>query len=111
MILPFEIINYYLVAKGRHGIHSPFAYEFIDKCVRIPIDKEFISKRELLFSDLKASTVAISVKDFGAGSKKMGAQRKVSAIFKNSSSKGKYADLLYRLSNFYQPKRILELGT
>jgi predicted O-methyltransferase YrrM len=111
MILPLEYINYYLVAKGRQGIHSPFAYDFIDKCVRLPIDGEFISKRDLLFSDIKYSNEIISVEDFGAGSKKMGKQRKVSSIFKNSSSKGKYADLLYRLSNFYQPKRILELGT
>lgn len=111
MFLPFEYINYYLAAKGRHGIHSPFAYDFIDKCVRLPIDKEFISKRDLLFSQLRKSSEIITIKDFGAGSKKMGTQRKVSSIFKNSSSEGKYADLLYRISKFYQPKQILELGT
>ncbi len=111
MLLPFEYINYYLVAKGRHGIHSPFAYDFIDKCVKLPLDPEFKVKRELLFSELKKSTEIITIQDFGAGSKKMSNQRKVNAIFKNSSSKGKYADLLYRLSKFYKPKSILELGT
>jgi predicted O-methyltransferase YrrM len=111
VFLPFEYINYYLVAKGRHGIHSPFAYDFIDKCVRLSLDQEFVSQRKLLFSDLRKSTEIISVQDFGAGSKKMSNQRKVSSIFKNSSSKGKYADLLYKISNFYKPNRILELGT
>lgn len=111
MFLPFEYINYYLVAKGRHGIHSPFAYDFIDKCIKLPLDQEFILKRNLLFSELRESTELISVQDFGAGSKKMGCQRKVSSIYKNSSSTGKYADLLYRISKFYKPNRILELGT
>jgi predicted O-methyltransferase YrrM len=111
VILPLEIIKYYLVAKGRHGIHSPFAYDFIDKCVRIKLDDEFIKKRNLVYSTLIHSSKVISIQDFGAGSKKMGNKRLVSSIFKNSSSKGKYADLLYRISNFYKPNHILELGT
>ena len=111
MILPLEIIKYYLAAKGRHGIHSPFAYDFIDQCVRIKLDDEFIKKRNLVYSTLIHSSKVISIQDFGAGSKKMGNKRLVSSIFKNSSSKGKYADLLYRISNFYKPNNILELGT
>ena len=111
VVLPFEIIKYYLVAKGRHGIHSPFAYDFIDKCLTIKLDNEFISKRDALYFEMADSTKVITVQDFGAGSKKMGKQRNVSSIFKNSSSKGKYADLLYRISKFYKPNHILELGT
>lgn len=109
--LLFEIINYYLIAQGRHGTHSPFAYDFIDKCVRVHLDQKFSAKRDSLFSELKYSNEIITVQDFGAGSKKMGKQRGIPSIFKNSSSKGKYADLLYRISNFYKPQKILELGT
>lgn len=111
MFLPLEYINYCLVAKGRHGIHSPFAYDFIDKCVNVPLDEEFLLKRNLLYDQLRKSTERISIQDFGAGSKKLGEKRAVKSIFHWSSSKGKYSDLLYRLSNFYKPKLILELGT
>lgn len=34
-----EYIKYYRKAKRRHGIHSPFVYEFGDECLGIPIDK------------------------------------------------------------------------
>jgi predicted O-methyltransferase YrrM len=51
------------------------------------------------------------VEDFGAGSKKLKKFRKISALFKTSSSKGKYADLLYRIADFYKPNTILEFGT
>ena len=111
MFLPFEIIKYYSAAKGRHGIHSPFAYDFIDKCVKIELDEEFSLKRDLLYTQLTQSNELITIQDFGAGSKKLGNKRMVKSVFKHSSSKGKYADLLYRISNFYKPKRILELGT
>ena len=39
-----EIIKYTWKAKGRHGIHSPFVYDLIDKCFRKPISSQDISK-------------------------------------------------------------------
>lgn len=106
-----EYIKYRLNAKGRHGIHSPYIYDLVDKCFRIHIptaDKRLINDFRL--QQLKNNSV-ISIKDYGVGSKRMSNQRKVSSIFKNSASVGKYGDLLYRLVNFHQPAQILEFGT
>lgn len=104
-------IHHFVFAKKRHGIHSPFVYELSDVCLNIRFsknDRDILSKQ---FKTLAANSSIIQVSDFGAGSKVMGPDRKISAIFKNSRSSEKYARLLYQLSRFYKPKRILELGT
>jgi predicted O-methyltransferase YrrM len=107
----FEYINYRWNAKGRQGTHSPFVYDFADKCLKIPIDSTFDTNRKTLFKELKTNNSTIQIEDFGAGSKYLGNERKISQIFKTSSSKGKYGDLLYRLAKHYQPETILEFGT
>lgn len=111
MFLPLEYIKYRWNAKGRHGIHSPFVYDFTDKCLRQKIDDESRTILSKLFEDLRKNHQTIVIHDFGVGSKKMGNERAISAIFKTSSSKGKYGALLYRMVKFYNPKNILEFGT
>lgn len=111
MFLPLEYIKYRWNAKGRHGIHSPFVYDFVDKCLRIQLDASHKTTLAAQFQKLAQDQREIEIQDFGAGSKKLGNKRKISQIFKMSSSKGKYGELLYRMSQFYQPKTILELGT
>ena len=107
----FEYIKYRWNAKSRHGIHSPFVYDLTDRCFKITIDEAFMRKRKQLFKTLRHNKSVLNIKDLGAGSKKLSEKRMVSTIFKVSSSKGKYADLLYRISAFYKPQTILELGT
>lgn len=107
----FEYIKYKWNAKGRHGIHSPFVYDLVDKVFKIDFS---ISDSNLLnqsFKSLESNKQTINVKDFGAGSHKLGSQRTIQQIFKISSSKGHYGKILYQLSHFFQPKNILEFGT
>ena len=111
MIIGFEYIKYRWKAKGRYGIHSPFVYDFLDNCLRIKIDSKDEDILEKLFSRLKTDHRTFTIEDFGAGSKKLGAKRKVSRLLKMSSSKGKYGKLLYQLSKHYQFKKSLEFGT
>ena len=106
-----EYINYRFKAKGRHGIHSPFVYSFLNECLSTKIDKKFKNSRKNLFKNLKNDNSIIEISDFGVGSKKLGLSRKISKIFSTSSSKGKYGDFLYKVVNYYKPKSILELGT
>ncbi len=111
MKIGFEYIKYRWKAKGRHGIHSPFVYDFVDNCLKIDFLNEDKLKLEHLFRKLKNDNRTIEIEDFGAGSKKLGNLRKISTIFKTSSSKGKYGKLLYQLSKHYQFKNSLEFGT
>ena len=106
-----EYINYQWNARGRHGAHSPFVYDFVDICLRQPLEKENQVVIDNLFKRLKSEKRSIQVIDAGAGSHKLGKERSIQSILSVSSSKGKYAHLLYRLAKYYQPKRILEFGT
>jgi predicted O-methyltransferase YrrM len=86
-------------------------YDLVDVCLRIPLDKQDLAIAQGLVDRLKSDSRSIQITDAGAGSHKLGRERKVSSILALSSSKGKYAKLLYRLARHYQPKRILEFGT
>ncbi|MFN5909808.1 MAG: hypothetical protein ACK45H_00605, partial [Bacteroidota bacterium] len=77
MNLLFEYIKYRWKAKGRHGIHSPFIYDFVDKCQRIEFEKDILEARCTLFTRLKKDRRKIRVSDFGAGSRKMRKERRV----------------------------------
>ena len=56
-------------------------------------------RRNNLYKKLSLDKRQIIINDFGAGSKKMNHSRKVCDILKNSSSRGKTADYLYKLSS------------
>ena len=111
MNIGFEYIKYRWNAKGRHGIHSPFVYDLLDKCLKIKLADADKKSLEALFSKLEQNKSSIEIADFGAGSKKLTHTRSIQSIFKTSSSKGKYGRLLYQLARFYSPKTILEFGT
>ena len=110
MNIAYEYIKYILKAKGRHSIHSPFVYDFADKCLSIPISKKNQETITQFCSKLKNNTSQITQVDLGAGSKKT-SKRNIQDIYKNARTKGNFAKLLYQLSKHYQPKEILELGT
>lgn len=106
-----EYIKYCLIAKNRHGIHSPFVYDFNDRCLTLSIPKFEYQVYKNLKKSFLSDKNTIEINDLGAGSKKMDQQRAISQIAKVSGSSDKYAKLLYRLVAHYQPKEVLELGT
>lgn len=111
MNLLLEYIKYRWNAKGRHGVHSPFVYDFVDKCLRASVTSSMTEAMDVLARKLKSDKRIIEIRDFGAGSKKLNTKRKVSDIYRISSSKGRKGRLLNRIVQFYKPGKILELGT
>lgn len=111
MNILIEYLKYKLKAKGRHGIHSPFVYSLVDKTLQKKISSEDKKIIHDYINSLKNNHSVIKITDFGAGSKKLGKERKIAEIYKNASAKKKYGRLLYQLSRDLKPHKILELGT
>lgn len=106
-----EFIKYFFNSKGRHSFHSPFVYDFKDKCLTQGIDSLFLEKQEKQQKSLKKDHSSFEMDDFGAGSKKLKNVRVVSEVYKNAATKGEYLKILSQITAFYCPKNVLELGT
>lgn len=106
-----EYIKYRINAQQRHGVHSPFVYDFGDKCISAKVPKNIINEFKEFKSALLKDKTSIEVQDLGAGSKKLNKKRTVQQIAKVSGSTKKYGMLLYRLVAHYKVKEVLELGT
>lgn len=109
-----KYLHYYLTAlngKG-HGMHSPFVFQFIlhvlnNQSGYQPPEEIEVARQRLLHDDR-----LLAIEDFGAGSRiAKRKQRKVSELARHALKSQKYAQLLFRLVKYYQPRTILELGT
>jgi predicted O-methyltransferase YrrM len=112
--LGFKYFQYYVhAANGKgHGIHSPFVYQFVREVLND--DRHFYAydQIEAIRNDLLNNTQQITIEDFGAGSRTgMTKQRIVKNIAKSSLKPKKFAQLMFRMIDHYQPQTILELGT
>ncbi len=109
-----KYLRYYCTAsngKG-HGIHSPFVFTFITQVLNDKKKYACYENIEQIRKQLLRDDTIIEVEDFGAGSGKIKSiHRKVKAIAASSLKQPKYARLLFRVVQYYQPKLVLELGT
>ncbi len=109
-----KYLKYYCTAsngKG-HGIHSPFVYDFVTRVLNdtqaYPCYKSIEAERKKLLQNKNR----IPVQDFGAGSAVIATnKRPIKKIAASSLKPAKYAQLLYRIVQYFQPATLLELGT
>jgi|SRR5690554_7690838 len=106
-----EYLKYQINAQRRHGVHSPFVYNFGDKCASLKVPDEVEKGFKKIKNKLLKDKTILQVQDLGAGSKKLNQQRTIKQIAKISGSTNKYGKLLYRLVAHYPVKEVLELGT
>ena len=93
-------------------MHSPFVYTFIREVLNDKRKFYCYTGIEFIRRQLLADKKKIVVEDFGAGSKlNKTKERTISAIAYSSLKPRKYAQLLFRIINYYQPETIVELGT
>lgn len=105
-------LRYLLTAKTPHGVHSPFVFDFVNNLLRDPTPfyafKALDKARESLIADKRL----IEVVDYGSGG--MDGKEKKAKIGKLATGQTlplKYARLLFRMVNRFQPETILEMGT
>jgi predicted O-methyltransferase YrrM len=102
---------YFLKAKTRYGIHSPFVFKLVNEVFRdrkpYPAYKqvEAVKKRYLKSREI------IEVSNFGANTNTRKHAQPVRGIARCSSISEKDGRLLFRLVRFFQPQTMLELGT
>jgi predicted O-methyltransferase YrrM len=99
-------------SKNQHGVHSPFVFNLLTKCF---YDKKKYPEYTILKNfrkSLLADKNLIEVTDFGAGSKVFKSnKRQIAKIAKTAGISPKRAELLFRITNYFQPSTILEIGT
>ena len=112
--LLFKYLRYYFsAANGKgHGMHSPFVFEFITKILGDKMVYPEYEKVETLRKQLLNDNTVLEVEDLGAGSvMDLKSKRSISSIAKNAAKPKKFGQLLFRMVKYYEPQRILELGT
>ncbi|MGL3000757.1 O-methyltransferase [Flavobacterium sp. RSSB_23] len=99
-------------SKNEHGVHSPFVFSLVTKCFYDKKNKpEYAIIKDYRKALLKNKNT-INVTDFGAGSRVFKSNtRQIAQIAKTAGISSKRAKLLFRITQYFQPKSILEIGT
>lgn len=111
-----QIIKSYLSflknSTNEHGVHSPFVFSLVTRCFYDKTNYPEYKTLKEYRNNLLQNNNTIEVTDFGAGSRVFKSnQRKISAIAKNAGISKKRAELLFRITNYFKPTNILEIGT
>ena len=99
-------------SKNEHAVHSPFVFSLLTKCFYDKKSKPEYAVLRKYRNSLLANKNTIEVNDFGAGSKVFKSNtRIISQIAKTAGISRKRAELLFRITHYFQPDSVLEIGT
>jgi predicted O-methyltransferase YrrM len=99
-------------SKNQHGVHSPFVFDLVTKCFYDKTSKPEYATLKKYRNELLQNKSSIEVTDFGAGSRVFKSnKRPISKIAQTAGISPKRAELLFRISRYFQPDSILEIGT
>ena len=91
-----DYLTYYLAGTTRHGLHSPFIYDFADYILYQPseLNFEMIENQRMNMIKSQSKSTRISLSKYAD----------------QSTLDAKYGRLLQRMVNYYKPLSILEIG-
>lgn len=104
-----DYLQYLITSSGRHGIHSPFVYQFNQEIIRGNAGSPGFEHIETIRRKMIKSDAQIDFVDYGTGKKN--GWRALSELAANTAKNAKYSRLLYRLVKAVKPQYALELGT
>ncbi|WP_299522876.1 O-methyltransferase [Winogradskyella sp.] len=105
-------IEFLFNSTNQHGVHSPFVYNFVTKCLYNKVKYTAYNDFKTYRNRLKSSNDTLQIVDLGEGSKTLDSKtRKVRQMVKASSSSLKETKLLYRVTQYFNFNTILELGS
>jgi len=93
----FDYLSYLLYSTNRHGVHSPFVYEFVDKVLynSAPSKNEFLEyQRTLMVQSKSIGYDGVSLSEY----------------VNTYTLPSKYCELLQRIVLFYDIKLVNEIG-
>ena len=103
---------YRLRSVNEHGVHSPFVFDLLLSTIYNKKEFYIYKNIELLRNELLQSAQKLICIDLGAGSLVQNkSSRSVRELVGSAAKSPKYAQLLFRLADHFQPEEILELGT
>lgn len=110
--LLLRYIRYTYHAVNAHSIHSPFVFDLYTRCIKGRTDENALKIiRSLIYKMCNDSRV-LNITDYGTAEGQTTSRKlSVQYIAKNYSSSKYKANLLYRVSSYFKPAHILELGT
>jgi predicted O-methyltransferase YrrM len=99
-------------SKNEYSVHSPFVFDLLVNCFYDASDypeyDQLKSYRKALLEDKRT----IQVTDFGAGSRVFKSnERQITKIASTAGITPERAELLFRVSRYFKPHHILEIGT
>ena len=104
-------IEFLLKSSNHHGIHSPFVFNFITKCL-YDRNLQFSNQLKIFRHSLITNKNIIEIKDYGAGSKRFRSnKRTVSSIARYAGISNKRGKLLFNIIQYFKSEKILEIGT
>jgi predicted O-methyltransferase YrrM len=114
-----DFIGWWKSAKTRHGIHSPFLYQFMDECLYVKSDHLDFVHIEKLRKQFLRDKNTIHFLDMGAGYRNKQQQskepaeksRRICDIASSSLQSPHYCRLFYRMIQYFKISSVLELGT
>lgn len=99
-------------SKNEHAVHSPFVFNLLTKCFYDRKSKPEYAILKKYRKSLLENTNFIEVTDFGAGSRVFrSSKRQIAKIAKTAGISPKRAELLFRVTTYFHPENILEIGT
>lgn len=99
-------------SKNEHAVHSPFVFHLITKCFYDKKQHDGYSLLKKYRDSLLNNPNTIEVTDFGAGSRIFKSNiRSIAKIAATAGITSKRAELLFRITNYFKPENILEIGT